>query len=148
MAAGCDMRGRLRRARRQLIVTELVTHRWVTASGRPPVRAGRHPATEADVRRGCVGNLTIRAAFTALPIDQLGTASPDMTSAPPSPGSSSIPAANWTGSNPAHDQGMHALRHTAASAWLSAAADIVAVAAWLGDTVETVYRTYALGARR
>ena len=38
---------------------------------------------------------------------------------------------------------MHALRHTAASAWLSAGADIVAVAAWLGDTVETVHRTYA-----
>jgi hypothetical protein len=31
----------------------------------------------------------------------------------------------------------------AASAWLSAGADIVAVAAWLGDTVETVHRTYA-----
>ena len=43
----------------------------------------------------------------------------------------------------ARDQGMHALRHTAASAWLSAGADIVAVAAWLGDTVETVYKTYA-----
>jgi integrase len=38
---------------------------------------------------------------------------------------------------------MHALRHTAASAWLSAGADIVAVAAWLGDTVETGYQTYA-----
>ena len=39
---------------------------------------------------------------------------------------------------------MHALRHTAASAWLSAGADIVAVAAWLlVDTVETVYKTYA-----
>jgi len=36
---------------------------------------------------------------------------------------------------------MHASRHTAASAWLSAGADIVA--AWLGDTVETVHRTYA-----
>ena len=43
----------------------------------------------------------------------------------------------------ARDQGMHALRHTAASAWLSAGADIVAVAAWLGDTVETVYKAYA-----
>ena len=43
----------------------------------------------------------------------------------------------------ARDQGMHALRHTAASAWLSAGADIVAVAAWLGDTIETVYKTYA-----
>jgi integrase len=38
---------------------------------------------------------------------------------------------------------MHVLRHTAASAWLSAGADIVAVAAWLGDTVETVYKTCA-----
>jgi hypothetical protein len=38
---------------------------------------------------------------------------------------------------------MHVLRHTAASAWLSKGADIVAVAAWLGDTVETVHRTYA-----
>jgi integrase len=38
---------------------------------------------------------------------------------------------------------MHVLQHTAASAWLSAGADIVAVAAWLGDTVETVYKTYA-----
>lgn len=43
----------------------------------------------------------------------------------------------------ARDQGMHVLRHTAASAWLSAGADIVAVAAWLGDTVETVYKAYA-----
>jgi len=34
-------------------------------------------------------------------------------------------------------------RPAAASAWLSAGADIVAVAAWLGDTVETVHRTYA-----
>jgi hypothetical protein len=31
----------------------------------------------------------------------------------------------------------------AAPAWLSAGADIVAVAVWLGDTVETVYKTYA-----
>jgi len=35
------------------------------------------------------------------------------------------------------------LRRTAASARLSGGADIVAVAAWLGDTVETVYKTYA-----
>jgi len=32
---------------------------------------------------------------------------------------------------------------SAASVWLKQRADIVAVAAWLGDTVETVYRTYA-----
>ena len=44
---------------------------------------------------------------------------------------------------PARDQGMHILRHTAASAWLAAGVDIVAVAAWLGDTVKTVYETYA-----
>jgi hypothetical protein len=38
---------------------------------------------------------------------------------------------------------VHVLRHTAASIWLSKGADIVAVAAWRGDTVETVHRTYA-----
>jgi integrase len=43
----------------------------------------------------------------------------------------------------ARDQGRHALGHTAASAWLRAGPDIVAVAAWPGDTVETVYQTYA-----
>jgi integrase len=37
---------------------------------------------------------------------------------------------------------MHALRPTAASAWLRAGADIVAVAAWL-DTVETAGQAYA-----
>ena len=42
------------------------------------MRAGRHPATEADVYRGYVGSLTIRAAFTALPIHELGPASQDM----------------------------------------------------------------------
>jgi hypothetical protein len=51
------------------------------------------------------------------------------------------------GGHPVHripqDQGIHALRHTAASAWLSAAADIVAVAAWLGGAVDTVDKTYA-----
>lgn len=30
---------------------------------------------------------------------------------------------------------------TAASAWLRAGADIVTLAAWLGDTAETVHRT-------
>lgn len=44
---------------------------------------------------------------------------------------------------PARDQGMHALRHTAASAWLAAGVDIVSVAAWLGDTVQMVHQTYA-----
>jgi integrase len=38
---------------------------------------------------------------------------------------------------------MHALRHTAASAWLAAGVDIVSVAAWLGDTVQMVHQTYA-----
>ena len=39
---------------------------------------------------------------------------------------------------------MHALRHTAAPAWLAAGADIVCVAAWLGDTVQMVHqKTYA-----
>ena len=38
---------------------------------------------------------------------------------------------------------MHALRHTAASAWLSRGVDITTVAAWLGDTVATVYTYYA-----
>jgi integrase len=37
---------------------------------------------------------------------------------------------------------MHALRHTAASAWLLAGVGIPAVAAWLGDTEVTVLRTY------
>jgi integrase len=40
-------------------------------------------------------------------------------------------------------EGLHALRHTAASAWLAGGVDIVAVAAWLGDTVKMVYETYA-----
>jgi integrase len=44
---------------------------------------------------------------------------------------------------PARDRGLHALRHTAASAWLAGGVDIVAVAAWLGDTVKMVYETYA-----
>jgi integrase len=44
---------------------------------------------------------------------------------------------------PARDQGMHALRHTAASAWLSAGVGVPAVAAWLGDAQTTVLDTYA-----
>jgi hypothetical protein len=47
---------------------------------------------------------------------------------------------NWPA---ARDDGVHALRHTAASAWLSRGVDITAVAAWLGDTVATVYTYYA-----
>ena len=39
--------------------------------------------------------------------------------------------------------GCHVLRHTAASAWLSAGLNIAKVAALLGDTKEVVLRTYA-----
>jgi integrase len=39
--------------------------------------------------------------------------------------------------------GMHVLRHTAASAWLSAGMNIAKVAALLGDTKEVVLKTYA-----
>jgi integrase len=53
------------------------------------------------------------------------------------------PALRNAGIEPNRRQGTHVLRHTAASAWLSGGADIVAVAAWLGDTVQTVHSTYA-----
>ena len=53
------------------------------------------------------------------------------------------PARIKAGITSSRDQGMHVLRHTAASAWLAAGVDIVAVAAWLGDTVKTVWETYA-----
>lgn len=43
----------------------------------------------------------------------------------------------------ARSNGMHALRHTAASAWLRAGIDVVRVAAWLGDTPAVVLSTYA-----
>jgi integrase len=39
--------------------------------------------------------------------------------------------------------GCHVLRHTAASAWLSAGLNIARVAAYLGDTVEVVLASYA-----
>ena len=39
--------------------------------------------------------------------------------------------------------GCHVLRHTAASAWLSAGLNIAKVAAYLGDTVEVTLTTYA-----
>lgn len=35
------------------------------------------------------------------------------------------------------------MRHTAASAWLSAGVGVAAVASWLGDTEQTVLSTYA-----
>jgi integrase len=38
---------------------------------------------------------------------------------------------------------MHALRHTAASAWLSAGVSVAAVATWLGDDQKTILDTYA-----
>ncbi len=44
---------------------------------------------------------------------------------------------------PPPGHGMHVLRHTAASAWLSAGKSPAAVAGWLGDTVETVLAIYA-----
>jgi integrase len=39
--------------------------------------------------------------------------------------------------------GCHVLRHTAASAWLSAGLSLAKVAAYLGDTKEIVLTTYA-----
>jgi integrase len=53
------------------------------------------------------------------------------------------PARRRAGITPPRWAGMHVLRHTAASAWLSAGVDVTAVAEWLGDTVQTVYATYA-----
>jgi len=47
------------------------------------------------------------------------------------------------GVTPARQDGCHALRHTFASVQLRAHVDIVRVAAWLGDTVAVVARTYA-----
>ena len=44
---------------------------------------------------------------------------------------------------PARQDGCHALRHTAASAWLRGGVDIARAAAWLGDTAAVVWRTYA-----
>lgn len=47
------------------------------------------------------------------------------------------------GVTPTRQDGCHALRHTAASVWLRERVDIVRVAAWLGDTVAMVAKTYA-----
>lgn len=52
------------------------------------------------------------------------------------------PARRAAGIPDTRDNGCHALRHTAASAWLSAGVSIAAVAAWLGDTAQTVLATY------
>jgi integrase len=54
-----------------------------------------------------------------------------------------IVPARKAGERPEPGNGMHVLRHTAASAWLAAGVDIVSVAAWLGDIVATVLATYA-----
>lgn len=51
-----------------------------------------------------------------------------------------IGAAAEEGARPAN--GMHALRHTYASAQLRAGVDVVRVAAWMGDTVGVVVKTY------
>lgn len=44
---------------------------------------------------------------------------------------------------PAPEDGCHVLRHTFASVQLAAGIDVVRVAAWLGDTPQTVLRAYA-----
>lgn len=43
----------------------------------------------------------------------------------------------------AQQDGCHALRHTAASAWLRSGIDVVRVASWLGDTPAEIWKTYA-----
>jgi integrase len=53
------------------------------------------------------------------------------------------PALRKTGIGTEPGNGMHVLRHTAASAWLSAGVGVPAVAAWLGDTEVTVLSTYS-----
>lgn len=42
----------------------------------------------------------------------------------------------------ARGYGMHRMRHTAASNWLRSGIDVARVAAWLGDTIEVVTKTY------
>lgn len=53
------------------------------------------------------------------------------------------PALRKAGVEAHRRNGCHVLRHTAASAWLASGVDIAAVASFLGDTVATVYETYA-----
>lgn len=59
-----------------------------------------------------------------------------------------VPARRRAGITAAGDEGtrtangMHALRHTYASAQLRAGVDVARVAAWMGDTVDVVVRTY------
>lgn len=51
-----------------------------------------------------------------------------------------VPGGQWAA---APDDGCHRLRHTAVSHWLNEGVPIEAVAEWIGDTVEMVYKTYA-----
>jgi integrase len=53
------------------------------------------------------------------------------------------PAVAKAGIEGGRDSGCHALRHTAASAWLRSGIDVVRVAAWLGDAPQMVLGTYA-----
>lgn len=53
------------------------------------------------------------------------------------------PALRAAGIEVCRENGCHRLRHTAASAWLSEGVDLAAVAAFLGDTVQTVANYYA-----
>lgn len=51
--------------------------------------------------------------------------------------------AGGRGSRPGRLNGCHVLRHTAASAWLSAGLNPAKVAAYLGDTLQVVVNIYA-----
>lgn len=53
------------------------------------------------------------------------------------------PARKAAGIPATRENGMHALRHTAASAWLSQGISVAAVADWIGDTPAIVHSTYA-----
>lgn len=50
------------------------------------------------------------------------------------------PGGKWA---EARDDGCHRLRHTAVSHWLNDGVPVEAVAEWIGDSVEMVYKTYA-----
>jgi integrase len=50
------------------------------------------------------------------------------------------PGGRWA---EARDDGCHRLRHTAVSHWLNDGTPVEAVAEWIGDSVEMVYKTYA-----
>lgn len=53
-------------------------HRLLAPAYAAGMRAGRHPAALADVRRGYLGALAIRAPFTALPWDDPGSVPPEV----------------------------------------------------------------------